>query len=240
MQGSIFLNRKILDSSVFASEKRFKIWVWCLLKANYKNRFTAIRIGKGEKTIEVKRGQFVFGRFKAEEALNIDGSTIYKSLKSFEKDEMIEIQSNSHYTIITICNYDTYQTLNNTEVTTTEQPLNNYSTAINQPLNTNNKDNKEKKVKESKEYIYPTFDEFKIYSLENQVNTDLHKLELKFKSWSENDWNDGNGKKIKNWKSKILNTLSYLKTETNGKTISDIEREKFINGRIKIHTSPNN
>ena len=101
---------------------------------------------------------------------------------------------------------------------------------------------KESKVNRSKvkEYIYPTFEDFKIYSLENQINTDLHKLELKFKAWSENDWNDGNGKKIKNWKSKILNTLPYLKTETNGKTISDIEREKFIAGRIKIHTSPNN
>ena len=106
----------------------------------------------------------------------------------------------------------------------------------------NNSKVKESKVNRSKvkECIYPTFDEFKIYSLENQINTDLHKLELKYKSWSENDWNDGNGKKIKNWKSKILNTLPYLKTETNGKTISDIEREKFIAGRIKIHTSPNN
>ena len=38
---------------------------------------------------------------------------------------------------------------------------------------------------------------------------------LKYKSWSENSWVDGNGKKIKNWKSTILNTIPYLKKQTN-------------------------
>lgn len=56
----------------------------------------------------------------------------------------------------------------------------------------------------------PTYIEFKDYAVKNQFNTDLHKLELKYKSWVASDWNDGNGKKIKNWKSKILNTLPYL------------------------------
>lgn len=70
------------------------------------------------------------------------------------------------------------------------------------------------KVKESKEkktiYI-PTFEEFKIYALDNKPNVDLSSLELKYKSWKENGWKDGNNKKIENWKTKLLNTLPHIK-----------------------------
>jgi len=36
---------------------------------------------------------------------------------------------------------------------------------------------------------------------------------LKWQSWKANDWKDGNDKKITNWKTKILNTIPYLKEE---------------------------
>lgn len=74
---------------------------------------------------------------------------------------------------------------------------------------------KESKVKESKIYIYPDFFEFKNFALENQQETDLTKLELKFKAWVQADWHNGKGAKIKNWKSTLLNTLIYLKNESN-------------------------
>ena len=35
-------------------------------------------------------------------------------------------------------------------------------------------------------------------------------LILKYESWKENNWHDGNQKQIKNWKSTLLNTLPYL------------------------------
>lgn len=159
MQGDILLSRKLLDSSVFASEKRLKVWIWLLLKASYKSRFVPIKIGKGETTIEIMRGQLLFGRFSAEESLNIDGSTIYKILKAFEKDEMIDVKSNSHYTIISICNYDIYQQLDKSKVTATKQPSNSQVTADEQPRNTYNKVNKDNK--DNKDiYIAKIQDEF--------------------------------------------------------------------------------
>lgn len=36
-------------------------------------------------------------------------------------------------------------------------------------------------------------------------------LKAKYQQWNENKWVDGNGNKIKNWKTKILNTIQYLK-----------------------------
>lgn len=40
-------------------------------------------------------------------------------------------------------------------------------------------------------------------------------LHLKYQSWVENGWKDGNDKEIKNWKTKILNTLPFLKKDEN-------------------------
>jgi len=61
------------------------------------------------------------------------------------------------------------------------------------------------------------FTEFKNYAIDKaeqkNLNLDLTKLELKFDSWKEAGWINGNGKRIKNWKSTLLNTLPYLQKE---------------------------
>ena len=119
MEGFISLHRTLLDSMVFSSQTGLKIWIWLLLKASYRKRHVSLKIGKGEATITIERGQLLFGRYKAEEELCIDGSTVYKWIKKLEENEMILIQSNNQYSIITICNYDTYQSENTNE----EQPM---------------------------------------------------------------------------------------------------------------------
>jgi len=137
-KGYILLSRGLLDSDVFASQKLLKIWVWCLCKANFKDRSVPLKVGRGETVIKVKRGSFLFGRFKAEDELFIDGSTIYKSIKKLENMDMIKISSNNQYSVITICKYDTYQDNQTYKVTTKEQPSNNKVTTKEQPSNTTN------------------------------------------------------------------------------------------------------
>ena len=146
MEGFIKLHRQILESQVFANSTALKIWVWCLLKANSKDKYVSLKVGRGETTIQIKIGQFLFGRFKAEEELGIDGSTIYRWIQKFSTPEfdMITIESNSHYSIITINNWASYQDEDNSKRTTNEQPMNSKRTANELPLNTYKKDNKDK------------------------------------------------------------------------------------------------
>ena len=153
MEGFINLHRTLLDSMIFSSQTGLKIWIWLLLKASFKKRYVPLKIGKGETTVTIERGQLLFGRYKAEEELCIDGSTIYRWIKKLEENEMILIQSNNQYSIITICNYDTYQgeNINNEQPTsnqraTNEQQTNSRRTAGEQQANTYNKDNKVNKV----------------------------------------------------------------------------------------------
>lgn len=134
MSGYFKIHRRIFDSWIFADDKAFKIWVWLIGKASYKKVYVPLKIGKGVVTVELNKGQLIFGRSKAEEALFLDGSLIYRKLKKMEEDNMIKIDSNNQYSIVTICNYEEYQ-LENEE---TEQPTHNQRTTNEQQANSAN------------------------------------------------------------------------------------------------------
>lgn len=57
----------------------------------------------------------------------------------------------------------------------------------------------------------PSFEEFKIYALEQKQNLDLYHLNAKYQSWIDNGWKDGNNNVINNWKSKLRNTIPFIK-----------------------------
>ena len=149
--GHIRLHRRLLNSKVFAHETALKIWIWCLLKATHKNRFATIQIGRGMVTVDIKQGQFIFGRHRAEEELGIDGSTIYRWINKFASEEyecMISLNVNNQYTIITVCNWVSYQIIEdgdeqptNNQRTTNAPHLNNQCTTFEPHLNTDNNDN---------------------------------------------------------------------------------------------------
>lgn len=141
MEGYFKLHRKILESQVFTHQTALKIWLWCLAKATFKERFVPLKVGRGETIVKLLPGQFLFGRFKAEEELGIDGSTVYKWIQKFASSEfeMISIDSNNQYSVITICNWEEYQIKEDEK----EQPSNNQVTTEEHLCNTNKKDKKE-------------------------------------------------------------------------------------------------
>lgn len=64
---------------------------------------------------------------------------------------------------------------------------------------------------ETKEQIYiPEYSEFLKFAIEQIPNINKDEVKLKYESWKVNNWKDGNNKQIKNWKTKLLNTLPYI------------------------------
>ena len=64
---------------------------------------------------------------------------------------------------------------------------------------------------ETIEQIYiPTFIEFLKFAIEQVPTVNKDEVKLKYESWKVNNWKDGNNKQIKNWKTKLLNTLPYI------------------------------
>ena len=162
----IKIDRDILNSYCFANANHLKIWLWLLVKANYKVAYVSFKIGKGCTTIKIDRGQLVFGRFKAEEELGLDGSLIYRALLRFEELNQIKIESNNQYSIITICKYDDYQgndnddeQLINNQRPTNDQPTSEIRTTDEQQVNTSKEEleYKEERIKEYKGEIKNLF-----------------------------------------------------------------------------------
>jgi hypothetical protein len=56
----------------------------------------------------------------------------------------------------------------------------------------------------------PLFEDFLKYAVSKKPNVDSEKIALKYSSWVENNWHDGNDNKITNWKTKLLNTLPHI------------------------------
>lgn len=130
----IKLTRSLVYSDSFMSEKMLKVWIWCLIRANHKQKPVPIKIGTGQKTVQVKRGDFIFGRWTASEELNMAGSTVTGIMKKLQEMGNIKIIPNNNYSVVTVCNYDLYQ---GTELYG--------STADEQPPDTNKKEKKNNK-----------------------------------------------------------------------------------------------
>lgn len=116
LDGWIKVHRSLLNHTTFTNPKLLKVWVWCLLKARHKSGYAYI----GRQKIFIKEGQFIFGRLRAAEKLNMPPSTVWDYMKILGSDRSIDISSNSRFSIITIINWHFYQ-LGSTGVSTTNE-----------------------------------------------------------------------------------------------------------------------
>jgi len=65
----------------------------------------------------------------------------------------------------------------------------------------------------SKDINIPTWDLFLAYGKEKEPSVKISALKHKYDAWVVNGWKNGNDKPIKNWKSALLQTLSYIEKE---------------------------
>src|SRR5699024_955941 len=104
-QGWIKLYRKMMYSNVFQNEKLLKVFIYCLMKATHVDRKQLV----GKRFVELKKGQFIFGRKKASVELNIKESTVRDYIDLLKEDEMIKVNSTNKYSLITVVNWELYQ-----------------------------------------------------------------------------------------------------------------------------------
>src|SRR5690606_26857561 len=77
---------------------------------------------------------------------------------------------------------------------------------------------KEKSSAKKEKSNPPDLNTFELYAMEiyqNELKTDFSPFRFavrsKYESWHNAGWKDGHGKEIKNWKSKLKNTIPHLK-----------------------------
>ncbi len=113
-KGWIKLHRNIMDNWVYEDAEYLKIWITFLLEATHKPYKKLI----GNNIEFLERGQFVFGRKKYSQRLNIKEWKIQKATELFVQDEMLKvIKRTNKYTIYEVVNYSLYQQQNQQEET---------------------------------------------------------------------------------------------------------------------------
>ena len=107
--GYVKLWRKSIKSRVFKNDGLWKVWTWCLLKANHEKKWVEMKTGRGVIEVEVFPGQFLFGRDSAAKDLGMGATTVWKRMHKLKNTQNIDIESNRQYSLISVLNWDRYQ-----------------------------------------------------------------------------------------------------------------------------------
>lgn len=151
-RGFVHLWRKSLDSRVFKNAELWQLWTWCLMKASHKPQYCEIVTGKGRATVAVNTGSFVFGRNQAAKELGQKPSGLWKRCLLLQTLGNLNIQSNNHYSIISIVNWELYQF----SESKSDSQSDNQVTAMRQPSDTYKNDKNAKKKKKDFSSSGPT------------------------------------------------------------------------------------
>lgn len=105
MSGWVKLWRKSLDSGLPQNLELWGFWCWCILKASHQHHKQMV----GNQIVELQPGQFVFGRKKASQELNVSEKKIRTYLKKLENLQNVAIKRTNKFSIVSIVNWDIYQ-----------------------------------------------------------------------------------------------------------------------------------
>lgn len=153
MSGWIRVHRSFLDNPIFNGYKlsRGEAWVQLLLLANHKpTEFLIDNVA-----VKVGRGELAWSQKKLAQKWGWSLQNIRTYLKMLQRENMIVVKSNTHTSIITICNYCKYQDIDledNTRLTHDQHTGNTRVTPYNNVNNVNN----ENKLKDIRAYALVT------------------------------------------------------------------------------------
>lgn len=155
-----------MDKGYYKNSKYVHLWVHLLLRANHQ----PTEFMWNKKMIIVKKGQFITGRKQLSLETRINESTVENILQMLENEQQIEQQKTTKFRLITIKNWELYQS-DKSDKQQKEQQSNNRVTTKEQQNNTNKNDkNKENDHNEKKKDKEGTEDFFSEYSDLNNEN----------------------------------------------------------------------
>ena len=91
-----------LDSAIMQDDWHFRLFIWCLLKANFR--------ASGFRGDELSPGQFITGRNTGAEELSVSPSKFRRGLLTLQdKYKSIKVETNTKWTTISVINWSRYQ-----------------------------------------------------------------------------------------------------------------------------------
>ncbi len=153
MTGWISIDRSIQNHWLFKEKRtfsKFEAWIYLLMEANH----SKAKVPIGNQIVTVERGQRLTSILTLSDLFNWSRFKVKNFLDLLESDGMLEVKTTSKYTLITIVNYDFYQSeqgrnqhQNDIKPTSKQHQSNINPTSKQHQTNTNNNDNKDNNEK---------------------------------------------------------------------------------------------
>ncbi|HGL5398114.1 TPA: DnaD domain protein [Staphylococcus aureus] len=153
MTGWISIDRSIQNHWLFKEKRtfsKFEAWIYLLMEANH----SKAKVPIGNRIVTVERGQRLTSILTLSDLFNWSRFKVKTFLDLLESDGMLEVKTTSKYTLITIVNYDFYQSeqgrnqhQNDIKPTSKQHQSNINPTSKQHQTNTNNNDNKDNNEK---------------------------------------------------------------------------------------------
>jgi|11_taG_2_1085331.scaffolds.fasta_scaffold07342_4 hypothetical protein len=233
MQGWIKLHRQIVEWEWYTDANTFRVFMHLLLNANHKE--------KRYKGILIKKGQLLTGRKSLALALDLSERQVRTALtklkKSGEIDQEKARKTTKSGSIITICNYASYQSektksdqhndQHNDQEATSKRPANDQQATTNKNVK-NNKNNKNEKNERENLSTQDFNKNLKKNNLTKKITAESVSDELKQFYKTENGFN--------NWK-EIIDVLQFkipnksIRNKKIKEMLSAMSRQYVLNDR---------
>ena len=146
--GFIKLHRKLLDWEWFDNPDMVKVWVYFLLKAKYKDC--------SWQGITIPRGSFIASLDTISKDCKLSVREVRTCLKRLKSTGELTIKTTNRYSMITICKYDDYNSVDSEIDKQSDKPTDNQETSQRQTKDKqttidkeyNNRNNRKKKKEE--------------------------------------------------------------------------------------------
>ncbi len=222
MDGFILIHRKLLEWEWYSSANDTRLFIHCLLKANWKD-------GKFKGTV-IPRGSFVTSVNSLVEETGLTIQQTRTALTHLKSTNEITIKTNHQFSIITINKYNDYQldnTQNNKRITNEQQTNNNNRININKEIN---KETISKDIVK-KVFSKPTLQEIKDYCNERNNKVDAERF---YDFYESKNWMIGKNK-MKDWKACVRtweqrdreNLPSWFGKEPEERKLTDEEQRQL-------------
>ena len=142
MQGWISIHRQMQEHWLWKEKREFskaEAWIDILLNVNHQDAEVNIK----NEVYKVKRGDSIISLKNWADRWNWSKGRVKRYFTLLQKENMIRFKCDSKTTHLTVCKYDSYQGLRNTDGTQTKREW----TSIGHQTDTNNNDNNGKNEK---------------------------------------------------------------------------------------------
>lgn len=182
-KGWIKKHRSVFDWGWFSDDAVYRFFDCCIMDANIEDgEFLGNKI---------PRGSFATSYNRMSTRYKMSKMKVKRCINCLKKTGEIRVRSTSKFTLITIVNYEYYQS---TVLMASTQPSTHLSTQSSTQPSINQR---KEEIKNTSVFVSPSLDDVKSYAQEKDVSSDMA-IEF-YDFYESNGWHVGNNK-MQNWK----------------------------------------